>query len=1317
MARPRRPVFALVFVVLLVTAPLGTAMAQPQRQPATADDGRVAALVSAGLAAAGNQPPLTAKRGAVRTVEQLNASTARLETRKARTRALLNGTLAEYRDDTRVQTEAVFDNDSKALQTLAEFDDTGQATRVETTVQLVVKADNQTAAQAIADAERVLRLTDGEVTPRGKRVAAEDHLRNARNAFDQAQRTLAKAEDQDNLAKRTRTRARALRHLATAWRQAQNAIDKIDAGTTPQVVIRTRADPLRNGTNETTRRIIGDVVDVQAYELENVTVRVNGGPPRHVSLNTPTAPATNATFDTNVTFTQRNTTINVTVVDVRTSGDDDHERDDEDNEGGEGRDRGNGNDDDGDGDGDGADDDGADDADDDDDGRQVGTDILRLDGDRLSDRFETTVVEMAPLDPDSDAATTDRNEANNGVVDGEEVFAQSTLPLFVQERIGADPFTNDTDGDGLTDEFELTGLGLLFNDVRSTDFDGDGVSDAQEDPDNDTLTNIREQDLGTDPLVADTDGDGARDDIEVARGTDPLVADTDDDFLDDGSERRTGTDPLDPDTDDDGTLDGNETHTTRAANESLGVTVDITGAGDLGENVTIAANDDNVAYNEIDAAASPFVALDSPDAFEQAHVTLEYDAGTVSPENESTLAIYTFNESSGTFEQLDSTVDTQNNTVTAPTEHFSTFVVFKIPEWESNFDTPLPSGRSGNETGQTLVDGIFILDSSGSMSSNDPNDLRLLGAKRFTGALIDGDRAAVVDFDSNAQLLQGLTTNFTAVNRSIDRIDSSGGTDVGEGMFVANEEFAQTSNESRAKITILLTDGQTFTDTYDPRQQAQRAANQNVTIYTIGFGNANQELLQDIANTTGGQSFFVDEAEDLPNVFSRVANNTTQVQDTDGDGIPDAVETGGIRSGRDRVYVTDPNATDTDGDGIPDGVEAGRRVGDEYYDVQSDPTEADTDGDGLDDGFEFNLGTKVFDTDTDNDGINDKSDDKPFTAAKTTDSGITLDDAAKASTALIEGAALGETGLPGGFLSSGSSDSPWYLIGWVVASVVPFVEIPADVRDAAQNLAQGDVGEALLDLAGIVSVGITEVPDASLAVTKWVSKFPEKTVKALKIAGPIILSKWPSSRIDEYYKAFGKFGQFRRLKSQVKNADEFTNGKVFAKTLRENLNKLDGQISSKLAGDATIGLEDVRRVAYDADGDQVILLETKKWKTAKLKKEAPGLKHIYYRHIDPKAPKSVKNKFPSDVTPGATATAKAKNAVFPKSYTPDDIANVIEKALKRGDIVRDVSDSKKIYKVDADGVSQITIIRDPETGTVITAWPEAGSKIRKPPQQ
>ncbi|MCK4951013.1 MAG: hypothetical protein KAS48_04285, partial [Gammaproteobacteria bacterium] len=94
----------------------------------------------------------------------------------------------------------------------------------------------------------------------------------------------------------------------------------------------------------------------------------------------------------------------------------------------------------------------------------------------------------------------------------------------------------DTDGDGLIDSVEVT----LGTDSASVDTDGDGLVDGDSGivP---CATGfvcsggfvIGEQTIGTNPLLADSDGDGISDGDEVIAGTDPLFAPPDGDLNND----------------------------------------------------------------------------------------------------------------------------------------------------------------------------------------------------------------------------------------------------------------------------------------------------------------------------------------------------------------------------------------------------------------------------------------------------------------------------------------------------------------------------------------------------------------------------------------------------------------------------------------------------------------------------------------------------------------------------------------------------------------------------------------------------------------
>lgn len=116
------------------------------------------------------------------------------------------------------------------------------------------------------------------------------------------------------------------------------------------------------------------------------------------------------------------------------------------------------------------------------------------------------------------------------------------LPDAYENMIGTNPLKADTDGDGLSDYEELY---ITNTDPLKADTDGNGILDGNEDLDSDGLTNIQEIKYGTDPLISDTDSDGLNDGDEVNKyKTDPLKADTDEDGINDGDEIKLGLNPL-----------------------------------------------------------------------------------------------------------------------------------------------------------------------------------------------------------------------------------------------------------------------------------------------------------------------------------------------------------------------------------------------------------------------------------------------------------------------------------------------------------------------------------------------------------------------------------------------------------------------------------------------------------------------------------------------------------------------------------------------------------------------------------------------------
>jgi len=77
-----------------------------------------------------------------------------------------------------------------------------------------------------------------------------------------------------------------------------------------------------------------------------------------------------------------------------------------------------------------------------------------------------------------------------------------------------------------------------------------------------------------------------------------------------------------------------------------------------------------------------------------------------------------------------------------------------------------------------------------------------------------------------------LTNDLDAVNSSINRLDASGGTNIGAGMSVANSHLINSGDPEHAWMVILLTDGQ---GSYNSCYTQQVIAN-SISVYTVGLG-------------------------------------------------------------------------------------------------------------------------------------------------------------------------------------------------------------------------------------------------------------------------------------------------------------------------------------------------------------------------------------------------------------------------------------------------------------------------------------------------
>jgi len=708
------------------------------------------------------------------------------------------------------------------------------------------------------------------------------------------------------------------------------------------------------------------------------------------------------------------------------------------------------------------------------------------------------------------------------------------VPDVLELRAGSDPRLGDTDGDGLTDRFEILSA-LLAHHPAKADTDGDGTSDAAEDLDRDGLSAAGEQREGSNPLEPDTDGDDLADGAEVeTHRTSPTKPDTDGDGLDDGAEIRAGTDPLDPDSDGDGILDGADTTTqTVAAGD---VSVAVTGVGDLSGalEITSLAGDGQLSGAPGQAGPAYDISLaGGTQGLESAEITIRYDEA-LSGGDEADLRLFWLDEETGFWQPAAAAqaIDTAANTVTAAVEHFSIYAIFNVRNWNATLTAlagTCEEGGGGGGGGEVVfVDVAFVLDSSGSMSWNDPQGFRRTAAKLFVDAMLPEDRGAVVDFDSSARLFQSLTSDKAALKAAIDRIDSNGGTNIAAGVRLGITALAPSDDPLRGKIMILLTDGVGF---WDPSLIGVAVA-ERITIYTIGLGSGvNQAQLQSIATGTGGQYFHVANAADLPDVFREIDDEIDGGKDTDEDGLTDCEEEQGVRDSTsfDLVFTSDPRVKDTDGDGLEDGAEVNVddrfKQGDVYlYPVFSDPRSADTESDGVDDATEADAGSRARSNETDGDGLGDLAEFELGTDPTSTDTdgdgfgdGQEVRDAAGGYDPLLPTEILSAWDYAGHFVLGATCGELFGFcrldtVAWLAGNIASGFFVVTDIRDAIGLLFQGEFVGAGLSILSVVPVAGDALSVVAKAV-KFIKRVAGKAGDALKMLFKSDLPQWAKIRI------------------------------------------------------------------------------------------------------------------------------------------------------------------------------------------------------------
>jgi len=211
------------------------------------------------------------------------------------------------------------------------------------------------------------------------------------------------------------------------------------------------------------------------------------------------------------------------------------------------------------------------------------------------------------------------------------------------------------------------------------------------------------------------------------------------------------------------------------------------------------------------------------------------------------------------------------------------------------------------------IDIVLVLDISGSMEAMDYERCgqrvsRLDAVKDVVREFIrarPNDRIGMVVFGTRAYVASPLTLDHDWLERNLDRIRIGlveGNTAIGAGIGTAVNRLRDT--KAKSKVIILLTDGGENVKTPPASEAAKAAKEFGVRIYTIGAGSQglapipvrdpagniighrriqadlDEELLKEIASTTGGQYFRAADTASLRKTYAEIDKMEKQKVET-----------------------------------------------------------------------------------------------------------------------------------------------------------------------------------------------------------------------------------------------------------------------------------------------------------------------------------------------------------------------------------------------------------------------------------------------------
>jgi Ca-activated chloride channel homolog len=180
----------------------------------------------------------------------------------------------------------------------------------------------------------------------------------------------------------------------------------------------------------------------------------------------------------------------------------------------------------------------------------------------------------------------------------------------------------------------------------------------------------------------------------------------------------------------------------------------------------------------------------------------------------------------------------------------------------------------------------LLVDTSASMETRLP--IAQEAAIGFAHRLRSQDLAEVVDFDSRVVVLQSFTSNASEIEAAIRKTSAGGSTSMYNAIYIALKDLkkavATTPDDIRRQAIVVLSDGEDTSSLLPFEEVLDLAKRSETAIYSIGLRSSESTssaakgfkeaefVMRQLAQQTGGRSFFPSQIADLNGIYGQIAD-------------------------------------------------------------------------------------------------------------------------------------------------------------------------------------------------------------------------------------------------------------------------------------------------------------------------------------------------------------------------------------------------------------------------------------------------------------